>query len=89
MGGLFFAAERSYVGEHGQKRPARERPAREKVVTPSQVAEEPTRGPMPGRVRWAVVGLIGLALVGALYLVSVRGEALLLDLKAAGGVFCF
>ena len=44
---------------------------------------------MPGRVRWAVVGLIGLALVGALYLVSVRGEALLLDLKAAGGVFCF
>ena len=84
MGGLFFAAERSYVGEHGQKRPARE-----KVVTTSQVAEEPTRGPMPGRVRWAVVGLIGLALVGALYLVSVRGEALLLDLKAAGGVFCF
>ncbi|HSR80846.1 MAG TPA: hypothetical protein VLL28_08725 [Hyphomicrobiaceae bacterium] len=44
---------------------------------------------MPARVRWAVVGAIGLALAGALYLVSVRGEALLLDLKALGGVLCF
>lgn len=45
--------------------------------------------PMPPRVRWAVIGAIGLALAGTLYLVSVRGEALLLDLKALGGVFCF
>jgi len=94
MGGLFFAAERSYVGEHGQPRPARETPGRETVgqetvVTPSQIAEQPTRGPMPGRVRWVVVGAIGLALAGALYLISVRGEALLLDLKAVGGAFCF
>jgi len=59
------------------------------VVTPSQCVEEPKRDPMPGRVRWAVIGAIGLALAGALYLVSVRGEALLLDLKAVGGVFCF
>jgi hypothetical protein len=44
---------------------------------------------MPGRVRWVVVGAIGLALAGALYLISVRGEALLLDLKAVGGAFCF
>ena len=44
---------------------------------------------MPGRVRWTVIGAIGLALAGAVYLVSVRGEALLLDLKALGGVFCF
>jgi hypothetical protein len=65
------------------------RPARESVVTPSQWVEEPTRDPMPARVRWAIIGAIGLALVGALYLVSVRGEALLLDLKVVGGVFCF
>jgi len=113
MGGLFFAAERSYVEEHRQHRLARETPGRrrqagdarpetpgretpgretvgqETVVTPSQIAEQPTRGPMPGRVRWVVVGAIGLALAGALYLISVRGEALLLDLKAVGGAFCF
>ena len=99
MGGLFFAAERSYVGEHGQPRPARETsgretsgremPGRETLVTPHQIADQPTRGPMPGRVRWVVVGAIGLALAGAVYLIGVRGEALLLDLKAVGGVFCF
>jgi hypothetical protein len=44
---------------------------------------------MPGRVRWGVIGAIGLALAGALYLVSVRGEALLLDLQTLGRVFCF
>jgi hypothetical protein len=43
---------------------------------------------MPARVRWAVIGAVGLALLGALYLVGVRGEALLLDLKLLGGVFC-
>ena len=58
-------------------------------MAPSQFVEQPTRAPMPSRVRWAVIGAIGLALAGALYLVSVRGEALLLDLKALGGVFCF
>jgi hypothetical protein len=44
---------------------------------------------MPGRVRWAVIGAIGLVLAGTLYLLSVRGEALLLDLKALGGILCF
>jgi len=44
---------------------------------------------MPGRVRWALIAAIGLALAGALHLLSVRGEALLLDLKALGGVLCF
>ena len=58
-------------------------------VTPSQCVKEPPRDPIPVRVRWAVIGAVGLALVGALYLVSVRGEALLLDLKVVGGVFCF
>jgi len=58
-------------------------------VTPSQSIEQPTRTPMPGRVRWAVIGAIGLVLAGTLYLLSVRGEALLLDLKALGGILCF
>jgi hypothetical protein len=81
VGGLFFNADRPYVW--GQVRPARET-----VVTPSQCVKEPTREPMPARVRWAVIGAVGLALLGALYLVGVRGEALLLDLKLLGGVFC-
>ncbi|HEY7083260.1 MAG TPA: hypothetical protein VH519_00485 [Hyphomicrobiaceae bacterium] len=61
-------------------------------MTSSQIDEQPADpmpAPMPGGVRWAVIGAIGLALAGTLYLVSVRGEALLLDLKALGGVFCF
>jgi hypothetical protein len=48
-----------------------------------------TRQAMPGGVRWAVLGVLGLVLAGALYLVSVRGEALLLDLSALGRIFCF
>jgi len=70
---------------HGQ----RSDQCRENVVTPSQMVEQPTQDPMPARVRWAVIGAIGLAIAGALYLVSVRGEALLLDLKTLGSVFCF
>jgi hypothetical protein len=51
---------------------------------------EPARQSMPGAVRWAVLGAVGLVLAGALYLVSVRGEALLLDLSALGQrIFCF
>ena len=47
------------------------------------------RQSMPSGVRWAVVAAIGLVLAGALYLVSVRGEAMLLDLSALGRIFCF
>jgi hypothetical protein len=47
------------------------------------------RQSMPGGVRWAVLAAVGLVLVGAIYLVSVRGEALLLDLSALGRIFCF
>jgi len=50
---------------------------------------QPARGSMPGRVRVAVVAGLGLALAGALYLVLLRGEALLLDLETLGRVFCF
>ena len=48
-----------------------------------------TRQSMPAAVRWTVLAAAGLLLAGALYLVSVRGEALLLDLSALGRIFCF
>jgi hypothetical protein len=41
-------------------------------------------------LRWGLVAAFGLVAAGALYLISVRGEALLLDLSALGArVFCF
>jgi len=45
---------------------------------------------MPAPLRGALIGLLALLLGGALYLVSVRGEALLLDLSALSQrMFCF
>ena len=43
---------------------------------------------LPGGVRRALFAVLGLLLAGALYLIAVRGEALLLDL-AALRAFCF
>lgn len=52
--------------------------------------ETASRSAMPPRVRWALLAGVGALLLGALYLVSVRGEALLLDLTALSQrVFCF
>jgi hypothetical protein len=49
-----------------------------------------SRGSMPLGVRIAVLAAAGLVCLGALYLISVRGEALLLDLSALGSrIFCF
>ena len=51
---------------------------------------ESARQPMPGNVRRALFAALGLVLAGSLYLVAVRGEALLLDLSALSQrVFCF
>lgn len=50
--------------------------------------ETAAREGMPGGVRWAVLGVLGLMFAGALYLIAVRGEALLLDLSALGRIFC-
>ncbi|NJO23819.1 MAG: hypothetical protein HC868_13950 [Sphingomonadales bacterium] len=45
---------------------------------------------MPGAARFAVLGVVGLALAGALYLIAVRGQALLVDLSALSQrIFCF
>jgi hypothetical protein len=49
---------------------------------------ESARVAMPGAVRWIVLATLGLLLAGALYLVAVRGEALLLDLAKIGRIFC-
>ena len=48
------------------------------------------RQAMPAAVRWLVLGAAAVVLAGALYLISVRGEALLLDLSALSQrMFCF
>jgi hypothetical protein len=44
---------------------------------------------MPAGLRWALLGAVGALLTGALYLISVRGEALLVDLQSLARVFCF
>lgn len=45
---------------------------------------------MPGAARFAVLGVVGLVLTGALYLIAVRGQALLVDLSALSQrIFCF
>ena len=41
---------------------------------------DPRRQAMPAGVRWTLLGGVGLLLAGALYLLAVRGEALLADL---------
>ena len=44
----------------------------------------------PRTVRWSAGLAIGVLVVGAVYLMIVRGEALLLDLSALGRyAFCF
>jgi hypothetical protein len=49
-----------------------------------------TRDKMPAAVRRALFGVIALVLAGALYLISVRGQALLVDLSGLSQrIFCF
>ena len=43
---------------------------------------------MPGGLRRGLLAVLGFVSAGALYLIAVRGEALLLDL-AAIRAFCF
>jgi hypothetical protein len=55
----------------------------------SEIRHGASRGSMPSGVRLAVLAVVGIICLGALYLVSVRGEALLLDLSALGArIFC-
>jgi hypothetical protein len=50
----------------------------------------PARARMPAGVRWALLGGVGVLLLSALYLIAVRGEALLVDLQGLSQrIFCF
>lgn len=59
------------------------------MATNTEIGRGPARQGMPTAVRWAVLGTVGLVCASALYLITVRGEALLLDLSALGRIFCF
>ena len=59
------------------------------METQTELAKhEAARQQLPGGVRRVLFAVLGLLLAGALYLVAVRGEALLLDLTALRA-FCF
>ena len=44
---------------------------------------------MPSGLRRGLLAALGLVFAGALYLIAVRGEALLVDLAAIGRAICF
>lgn len=48
------------------------------------------RDRMPASVRRVLFGVVGALFAGALYLIAVRGQALLVDLSALSSrIFCF
>jgi hypothetical protein len=62
------------------------------MASQSQMHEAGTaqREKMPAAVRFGVFGVVGLLFAGALYLIAVRGQALLVDLSALSQrIFCF
>ena len=48
----------------------------------------PPNAPMPRAARLVLFGALLLAMLGALYLIIARGDALLVDLAKIGRVFC-
>ena len=62
------------------------------MSTMQQASDEMPRGSTatPPMVRFAILAAVAVLAVGAVYLVAVRGEALLADLAAIGSkVWCF
>jgi hypothetical protein len=60
------------------------------METQGEAGRHDARTRMPLSVRRWLFAAVGLLLAGALYLVAVRGEALLLDLSALSQrMFCF
>ena len=61
------------------------------MASQSQTREDnAARDRMPAGVRHAVLGVVGAVFASALYLIAVRGEALLVDLSALSQrIFCF
>ena len=58
------------------------------METRAEIDESKAPARMPGGLRRGLLAVLGLVFAGALYLIAVRGEALLLDL-AAIRAFCF
>ena len=58
------------------------------MATNTDVGRETQARGISGALRWGVLGAVGVVFAGALYLIAVRGEALLLDLSALGRIFC-
>ncbi|KAB2910984.1 MAG: hypothetical protein F9K29_23660 [Hyphomicrobiaceae bacterium] len=60
-----------------------------KTYTEVHYEAEAERGLLPKGVRRTLYTIAGLILIGALYLIAVRGQALLLDLSAfSQRIFC-
>ncbi len=61
------------------------------MASQSQLSRNPALpDKMPRAVRYALVGIVAALLGSALYLVAVRGQALLVDLSALSQrIFCF
>jgi hypothetical protein len=61
------------------------------MASQSHIEDAPARRErMPAGVRLAILGGVGLLLTGALFLIAVRGEALLIDLQGLSQrIFCF
>ena len=59
------------------------------AVNGSTHDRETARQAMPAAVRVLLWGALGALLASTLYLIAVRGDALLLDLAKLGRVFCF
>jgi len=53
------------------------------------IAAPGASAPMPRSIRIGLIGALLLALAGAVYLMIVRGDALLIDLAKLGRAFCF
>jgi hypothetical protein len=60
------------------------------MATQAQIRDvQAARARMPAGVRWALLAVVGALFAGALYLIAVRGEALLVDLQGLSRIFCF
>ena len=61
------------------------------MASQSHIRDDDTaRDRMPANVRRVLFGVVGVLFVGALYLIAVRGQALLVDLSALSSrIFCF
>ena len=60
------------------------------METRTELGEAKAAAAMPGPLRAGLLAVLALVFAGAIYLIAVRGEALLLDLSALGQrIFCF